>query len=185
MPPPGGWCWHPRWIAGESARARDGPWPGPWSAVQARLVAGTDALGTAARPAGTQPACAIEALVDLLGRHVLHWDDDGNPSSEAFCIVLQRPVQAQRASCRERRIRTSWGHPCRHPATRDWRHWTGGALWLRLVRWGSGPHAGVVLGRQGDVAEVGQRLAQLPAGGDAELGEHLSQVPLDRARAEE
>jgi NADP-dependent 3-hydroxy acid dehydrogenase YdfG len=30
-----------------------------------------------------------------------------------------------------------------------------------------------------------QRVPELPAGGDAELGEHLAQVPFDRARAEE
>src|SRR5690348_10543424 len=32
---------------------------------------------------------------------------------------------------------------------------------------------------------AGQRVPQLPPGTDAELGEHVSQVPLDRPRAEE
>src|SRR5262249_35780051 len=34
-------------------------------------------------------------------------------------------------------------------------------------------------------SRVRQGLAELPAGADAELGEHLAQMPLDRARAQE
>jgi hypothetical protein len=34
-------------------------------------------------------------------------------------------------------------------------------------------------------AAVGQSCAELPAGADVELGEHLAQVPFDRAGAEE
>src|SRR5436190_18735570 len=41
------------------------------------------------------------------------------------------------------------------------------------------------LGRCGGACGVGQLVAQLHAGADAELREHLVQVPLDRARAEE
>ena len=49
---------------------------------------------------------------------------------------------------------------------------------------GALPSGGAPVDRHGD-ADVGQRRAELPAGADAELGEHLAQVPLDRARAEE
>src|SRR3989440_6852835 len=41
------------------------------------------------------------------------------------------------------------------------------------------------LGRCAGPCDVGQLVAQLHAGADAELREHLVQVPLDRARAEE
>src|SRR5438132_13778941 len=41
------------------------------------------------------------------------------------------------------------------------------------------------LGRCAGACGVGQLAAQLHAGADAELREHLVQVPLDRARAEE
>src|SRR6476469_1105626 len=41
------------------------------------------------------------------------------------------------------------------------------------------------LGRCAGARRVGQLVAQLHAGADAELREHLVQVPLDRARAEE
>src|SRR5689334_2723568 len=41
------------------------------------------------------------------------------------------------------------------------------------------------LGRCASACGVGQLVAQLHAGGDGELREHLVQVPLDRARAEE
>src|SRR6516164_1916608 len=37
----------------------------------------------------------------------------------------------------------------------------------------------------GEPAVLGQRRSELPARGDAELGEHVAQVPLDRARADE
>src|SRR2546421_12863477 len=41
------------------------------------------------------------------------------------------------------------------------------------------------LGRCAGPCDVGQLVAQLHAGGDAELREYLVQVPFDRARAEE
>src|SRR5258707_13887068 len=41
------------------------------------------------------------------------------------------------------------------------------------------------LGRYAGACGVGQLVAQLHAGGDAELREYLVQVPFDRARAEE
>src|SRR6516225_8564408 len=37
----------------------------------------------------------------------------------------------------------------------------------------------------GERAVLGQRRSELPARGNAELGEHVAQVPLDRARADE
>jgi DNA-binding CsgD family transcriptional regulator len=44
---------------------------------------------------------------------------------------------------------------------------------------------GARLGRHSHPPGAGPRPAELPAGADAELGEYLAQVPLDRARAEE
>src|SRR5580704_11441911 len=40
-------------------------------------------------------------------------------------------------------------------------------------------------GSSGDPGVPGQRRPELPARGDTELGEHVAQVPLDRARADE
>src|SRR5580693_5274399 len=40
-------------------------------------------------------------------------------------------------------------------------------------------------GSSGDPAVLGQRRPELPARGDTELGEHVAQVPLDRARTDE
>src|SRR5690349_9816300 len=52
------------------------------------------------------------------------------------------------------------------------------------VRVGNSHHP-VWLGRQQHPLDVGQNPAELFPGADAELGEHLAQVPLDRARANE
>jgi hypothetical protein len=41
---------------------------------------------------------------------------------------------------------------------------------------------GARLGRHSHPPGAGPRPAELPAGADAELGEYLAQVPLDRAR---
>src|SRR5580698_10668094 len=40
-------------------------------------------------------------------------------------------------------------------------------------------------GPSGESAVLRQRRPELPARGDTELGEHVAQVPLDRARADE
>jgi chloramphenicol 3-O-phosphotransferase len=47
-----------------------------------------------------------------------------------------------------------------------------------------GPEARSLLGRRGQPSDFGQRGVEFPPGGDAELREHLAQVPLHRARAE-
>src|SRR5437868_9184013 len=63
----------------------------------------------------------------------------------------------------------AWGSPCRA-------HEVPGRLPGLLFR---------RLGRCASACGLGQRVAQPHAGADTELREHLVQVPLDRARAEE
>ena len=50
------------------------------------------------------------------------------------------------------------------------------------IRW---PCSFFLLGRHGRSFQAGQRPAEFPARGDAQLDEHLTQVPLDRPRADE
>src|SRR6266550_1276284 len=68
----------------------------------------------------------------------------------------------------------SWRQRARRAApSRPWSPWS---LAWSGSRW---------LGRCASACGVGQLVAQVHAGADAELREHLVQVPLDRARAEE
>ena len=60
-------------------------------------------------------------------------------------------------------------------------HWTGQVA----SRWPGGEPAGRRLARAGRGRVAGQDPVQLGAGADPELGEHLAQVPLDRAGADE
>jgi hypothetical protein len=64
-------------------------------------------------------------------------------------------------------------------------HPDGSAGGSGLCQPGNRPHPGVGLCHRPVAVAVGQRLRELPAGGDVELGEDLSQVVLDGVRAEE
>src|SRR5258705_1500559 len=75
---------------------------------------------------------------------------------------LLRVLMRYGGSLRVGRLRRAQGVPGRLPGLR--------------FRW---------LGRCASACGVGQLVAQLHAGGDAELREYLVQVPFDRARAEE
>src|SRR4051794_3256565 len=68
---------------------------------------------------------------------------------------------------------SAWGQRRHWPrVSRPWAPW-------------SQPWSGAGLRRRGRGLVAGQRAVQLLARADAELGEHLAQVPLDRARADE
>ena len=81
----------------------------------------------------------------------------------------RRPLHGGGARCRgfPMRSRSSRARSAREPAL------------------GAPPSGGAHSDGRGRQAAVGQRRAELPARADPELPEHLAQVPLDRARAEE
>ena len=173
--------------------------------VQPAQAASDSFKAVPARPAARSGRCRGMAVpVDAGGQGSVEMLVDERGEQESPSLVVMVLMSVLRSQCRLNAAACAAGRPCVNPSSGCWRwFWPGpvrswvtmqrpsrpsGARICRSPQRGSRPELAVpgaaLCGAPSGLRQR-QVVPELPAGADVELGEHLAQVVLDGARADE